>query len=125
MAGEHLSLLPQQDAAALGLLQQGGLHHALQADPLVPGKDLVFDVLGVVGKIIVQPLGRQSGQVGALGQGGVFHLAVSAVRRKQIQRKQGGKKQGKGCEHRVAAQSAQDTGVGMLIHPADTSFIRS
>ena len=36
------AVFAQQDAAVLLLLQQGGLHHALQADPLVAAEDLIL-----------------------------------------------------------------------------------
>ena len=38
----------KQNAAVLLLLQQGGLHHALQADPLVTPRHLILDVFGAV-----------------------------------------------------------------------------
>ena len=76
MPGEHHVLPAQQDAAALGLLEEGGLRRALQADPLVAAKHLILDVSGVAGEVVVQPVGGNSGQSGPLGQGGVFQFTV-------------------------------------------------
>ena len=103
-AGEHLVFFAQQDAAVLGLLEEGCLHKALQADPLVPAKHLIFDILGVAGKVIVQPVCRGSGELGPLGEGGVFQLAVGAVRCDEIQHEQPKEEQPERQQHRVLPQ---------------------
>ena len=103
-AGEHHVLFAQQDVAVLLLLQQGGLHHALQADPLVAAEDLILHVLRVGGKVAVQPLGGKLGQGRALAEGGVFHLAVGAVRRDEVQREQADEEQAEHHQHRVVQE---------------------
>ena len=105
--------LAQQDAAVLLFLQQGGLHHALQADPLVAAEYLILDVLGVGGKVAVQPLGRELGQGRALAEGGVLHLTVGPVRGDQIQCEQPHKEQGEHDQHRVVQQGRSFC---MLVH---------
>ena len=100
-AGEHHVLLAQQDAAVLLLLQQGSLHYALQADPLIAPRYLILDVFGVGGKVAVQPLGGELGQRRALAEGGVLQLAVTAVRGDHIQREQPDEKQAEHHQHRV------------------------
>ena len=102
--GKHPVLPPQQDAAALGLLEQGRLGQALQADPLVPPEDLILHIFGIVRKIVVQPIHRHGRQFGPLGEGSVFQLAVGAVRRHQVQHEQRREEQGESRQHRVLLQ---------------------
>lgn len=97
-------LFAQQDAAVLLLLQQGGLHYALQADPLIAAEHLILHVLCVGGKVAVQPLGGKLGQRRALGKGGVFHLAVGAVRCNKVQCEQTKKEQAEHHQHRVVQE---------------------
>ena len=114
MPGEHHVLFAQQDAAALGLLEQGGLGQTLQADPLVPPKDLILDIFRVGGEVVVQPIRRHCRQLGALGQGGVFQFAVGPVGRHHVQHKQGKEKQPEHHKHRVLEQRGRFS--GMLVH---------
>ena len=104
MPGEHHVLPAQQDAAALGLLEEGGLRRTLQADPLVAAKHLILDVSGVAGEVVVQPVGGNGGQPGPLGQGGVFQFTVRAVGRGHIQHEQPDKEQPEGHQHRIPEQ---------------------
>ena len=98
-------MLPaQQDAATLLFLQQGGLHHALQADPLVAAEYLILDVFRVGGEVAVQSLGRELGQGGPLGEGGVLHLAVGPVRCDHVQHKQAEEKQAEHDQHRIVQE---------------------
>ena len=107
-------MLPaQQDAAVLLFLQQGGLHHALQADPLVAAEHLILDILGVGGEVAVQPLGRELGQGRALAEGGVLQLTVGPVRGDHIQCEQPHKEQGEHDQHRVVQQGRSFC---MLVH---------
>ena len=112
-AGKHHVLPAQQDAAVLLFLQQGGLHHALQADPLVAAEYLILDVLGVGGKVAVQPLGRERRQGRALAEGGILQLTVGPVRGDQIQCEQPHKEQGEHDQHRVVQQGRSFC---MLVH---------
>ena len=107
-AVEHLPLGPQQDAAALGLLQQGRLDKALQADPAVPAGHLILGVLGVAVEEAVQPRRRQDlgGDGGALGQGGVLQLADGAVGGDAVQQEHPAEKQAEQEDHRVMDQTA-------------------
>ena len=114
MPGEHHVLPAQQDAAALGLLEEGGLRRALQADPLVAAKHLILDVPGVAGEVVVQPVGGNGSQPGPLGQGGVFQFTVCAVGRGHIQHEQPDKEQPEGHQHRIPEQ--RGSFLCMLVH---------
>ena len=105
--GEHPVLLAQQDAAALGLLEQGRLGKALKVDPLIPPEDLILDVFRVIGEVAVQPVHRHRRELGPLGEGGVFHLTVCAVGRCHIQHEEGDEKQAEGHQHRVLFERGQ------------------
>ena len=112
-AGKHHVLPAQQDAAVLLFLQQGGLHHALQADPLVAAEYLILDVLGVGGKVAVQPLGRELRQGRTLAEGGILQLTVGPVRGDQIQCEQPHEEQGEHDQHRIVRQGSLFC---MLVH---------
>ena len=101
-AGEHHVLFAQQDAAALLLLHHLRFHGALQGDPVVTAHHLVFDVFRVGREELVQPISRDAGQAGPLGEGGVFQFTVGPVRRDKVQQEQPGKKQGECDKDRIA-----------------------
>ena len=95
-------LFAQQDAAALLLLHHLRFHGALQGDPVVTARHLVFDVFRVGREKLVQPISRDAGQAGPLGEGGVFQFTVGPVRRDKVQHEQPGKKQGECDKDRIA-----------------------